>query len=572
MEITARVGVKTQVWVACLLLALPTMPTDPGDPQPEVLTAQGRVRGWQVAVKDTALLVDVFLDIPFAQAPVGPGRFSAPRPAQPWEGIRDARRDPPMCLQDVELMNSSRFMLNGKHQIFSISEDCLLLNIYRPAGAAAGPKRPVMVWIHGGSFVIEAATSHDGSALAAFGDVVVVTMQYRLGIPGFLSTGDSHAPGNWGLLDVVAALRWVQGNISPFGGDPNCVTIFGQSAGAMAVSALVLSPLAQGLFHRAIAQSGVITMPGVLNPNPLSLAQAFADSVSCSSSSSAEMLQCLRLKPAEDMVLTAESQKNMNFIPITVDGAFFPKNPKELLADKQFQPVPFLLGVTNHEMGWFIPKSTGILDHIEQMHREDMLPTLRPILTKMDIPPERMGTIIDEYVGNSSDPGTQRDAVLHLLSDGFFTFPTLNFSRSLRDYGLPVFFYEFRHRPSSFVKVRPDWVKADHGADLTFLFGGPFLMDESSLLAFPEATEEEKQLSLTMMAQWTQFARTGDPNGVGLPTWPLFTQSEQYLQISTEPRTGQKLRESWMQLWAEMLPTQTPQQEQKKERVAPEEV
>ncbi|XP_075392834.1 carboxylesterase 3-like [Tenrec ecaudatus] len=409
------------------------MAADPGDPQPEVLTAQGRVRGRQVAVKSTAVLVDVFLGIPFAQAPVGPGQFSAPRPAQPWDGVRDASRDPTMCLQDVEKMNNSRFLLNGKHRVFSISEDCLRLNIYLPAEAGAGPARPVMVWIHGGALVTGAASSQQGSPLATFRNVVVDTFKYRLGIPGFRSTGDSHAPGNWGLLDVVAALCWVQGNISPFGGDSNCVTIFGGSAGAMAVSALVLSPLAQGLFHRAIAQSGVITIPGVLNPNPLSLAQAFADSVACRSSSSAEMLQCLRLKPAEDMVLTAESQKKTKFIPITVDGAFFPKSPKELLAEKQFQRVPFLLGVTNHEMGWLLFKSSGILNQIEQMRREDMLPTLTPLLAKMDIPPVRMNTIIDEYVGNSSDPGTQRDAVLHLLSDGFFTFPTLNFSRSLRE-------------------------------------------------------------------------------------------------------------------------------------------
>lgn len=122
-----------------------------------------------------------------------------------------------------------------------------------------------MVWIHGGSLTIGAATSQDGSALAAYGDVVVVTVQYRLGVLGFLSTGDEHAPGNWGFLDVVAALRWVRENIGPFGGDHNSVTIFGGSAGGCIVSALVLSPLAAGLFHRAIAQSGIITVPGVLD-------------------------------------------------------------------------------------------------------------------------------------------------------------------------------------------------------------------------------------------------------------------------------------------------------------------
>ncbi|XP_045149844.1 carboxylesterase 3 [Echinops telfairi] len=554
MEITVRVRVKAPVWVACLLLALPTMAadkphlSDPGDPQPEVLTTQGRVRGRQVAVKGVTRLVDVFLGIPYAQAPVGPGRFSAPRPVQPWEGVRDVSREPPMCLQDVEKMNNSRFLLNGKHRVFSISEDCLLLNIYRPAGAAAGPGRPVMVWVHGGAFMTGAATSQDGSALAAFGDVVVVTVQYRLGIPGFLSTGDSHAPGNWGFLDVVAALRWVQGNISPFGGDPNCVTIFGGSAGAMIVSALVLSPLAQGLFHRAIAQSGVITIPGFLNPNPLSLAQAFADSVACSSSSSAEMLQCLRLKTGEDMVLTKESQKKMNFLPNAVDGTFFPKSPKELLAEKQFRRVPCLLGVTNHEMSWLLPRAWGILDQLEQMSPEDMLTTLRPLLANMDIPPELMRTTIDEYVGNSWDPGAKRDAFLDLLNDGFFNFPVLNFARSLRG----ELYFTLSLCPTS---------QSDPGTGAS-----------SSFLAFPEATEEEKQLSLTMMAQWTQFARTGDPNGVGLPSWPLFTQSEQYLQISPEPRTGQKLRGAWMQLWAEMLPTKSPQWEQKKDRPAQEEL
>uniref|UniRef100_A0ABI7W5T0 Carboxylesterase type B domain-containing protein n=1 Tax=Felis catus TaxID=9685 RepID=A0ABI7W5T0_FELCA len=197
-----------------------------------------------------------------------------------------------------------------------------------------------------------------------------------------------------------------------------------------------------------------------------------------------------------------------------------------------------------------------------KMSLEDMLAILRPHLTILDIPPEVMPTIIDEYLGGSFDAEARRNAIQEFWADLIVIFPTLNFSRNL-DSGAPVFFYEFQHRPSSFAKIKPDWVRADHGAEIAFIFGGPFLMDENSLLAFPEATQEEKQLSLTMMAQWTQFARTGDP----------FKQLEQYLEISPTPRVGQKLREAQMQFWAEILSANFRQWQQKqKGRKAQEEL
>uniref|UniRef100_A0A8C8ZDX5 Carboxylic ester hydrolase n=1 Tax=Prolemur simus TaxID=1328070 RepID=A0A8C8ZDX5_PROSS len=570
MGTAVRVESRVLVWVACLLLAFPATATGPELAQPEVHTTLGRVRGRQVGVKGTANLVSVFLGIPFAQAPLGPGRFSAPRPAQPWEGVRDASTEPPMCLQDVDRMDHGKFMLNGKHRLFPISEDCLVLNIYSPAGATAGDKRPVMVWFHGGSLTVGAATSYDGSALAAYGDVVVVTVQYRLGVFGFFSTGDEHAPGNQGLLDVVAALRWIQGNISPFGGDPNCVTVFGGSAGGAIVSALVLAPMAAGLFHRAIAQSGTITSPGTLDPDPGHLARDIADSFACSSHSSAEILRCLREKEGDKLIF---SKLKTGMTSFTVDGTFFPKSPKEILNEKRVHSVPVLLGINNHEVSWLIPKVIRFLDRTEQMSVEDMMDRLRPFLISPDIPPEMMATIADEYLNSNSDAQAQLHAFLELAGDVIFTFPVLNFSRSLRDLGNPIFFYEFQHRPSSFVKIRPDWVKADHGAEIAFVFGGPFLMDESSLLAFPEATEDEKQLSLTMMAQWTHFARTGDPNGKGLPLWPQFDQSEQYLEISRVPRARQKLKEARMRFWTETLPSKIQQwYETQKTGRAPEEL
>uniref|UniRef100_A0A8C6QCY3 Carboxylic ester hydrolase n=1 Tax=Nannospalax galili TaxID=1026970 RepID=A0A8C6QCY3_NANGA len=522
MGIVVQAESSVLVWVACLFLAFPATVTGPKVTQPEVDTHLGRVRGHQVNVKGTERLVNVFLGIPFAQAPLGPLRFSAPRPAQPWEGVRDASTNPPMCLQDTKRMNNSRFTLNGKHRIFSISEDCLILNIYSPAEATAGARRPVMVWIHGGSLVVGSATSQDGSALAAYGDVVVVTVQYRLGIFGFLSTGDKHMPGNQGLLDVVAALRWVQGNISPFGGDPNSVTIFGNSAGSFIVSALVLSPMSSGLFHKAISQSGVVTMKQMRETNPWPEIQNFAESLGCSSDSSAELVQCLLQKEGEELLLN---------------------------------------------------KVWNILDKVEHLSREDVLEMSRPYLTAMDVPPEMMSIVIDEYLDNDTDAQATRYALQELLGDVMFVIPTLIFSRNIRDAGCPVFLYEFQHPPSSFSKFKPAWVKADHGSESAFVLGGPFLTDESSLLAFPEATEEEKQLSLTMMAQWSQFAHTGDPNSKGLPHWPQLAQLEQYLEIDLVPRIGMKLKEARLQFWTETLPRKIQQWHQQQTiRKAPEEL
>ncbi|XP_047385986.1 carboxylesterase 3 [Sciurus carolinensis] len=562
MKRVVNAGSSALVWVGCLFLAFTTTATEPQVTGPEVDTPLGRVRGQQVGVKGTDRLVNVFLGIPFAQAPLGPLRFSAPLPAQPWEGVRDASTDPPMCLQDVKRMDTSRFILNGKHQLFSVSEDCLVLNIYSPAEATEGSRKPVMVWIHGGSLMVGSATSQDGSALAAYGDVLVVTVQYRLGIFGFFSTGDKHVPGNQGFLDVVAALRWVQGNITPFGGDVNCVTIFGESAGGTIVSALVLSPMATGLFHRAIAQSGVITMPGLMELNPWPKTQNVARSLACSSDSPAELVQCLQQKKGQELI----NLSNNLVSSYTIDGSFFPKSPRELLKEGQFYSVPFLLGVNNHEFAWLIPRAWGLMDKMEQMSREDMLTILRPFMMDSDVPPEMMVTIIDEYVDSNSDAQARRHSFQEMMGDVLIYFPALNFSRNLQDSGGPVFFYEFQHPPSSFAKIKPAWVKADHGAESTFMFGGPFLMNERSLLAFPEATEEEKQLSLTMMAQWTQFARTGDPNGKGLPPWPQFNKSEQYLEIGPMPRIRQKLKKARMQFWTETLPNKIQQWHQQQKR------
>ncbi|NXU43998.1 SASB hydrolase, partial [Drymodes brunneopygia] len=226
--------------------------------EPEVTLALGRLRGTQTNVKGTDKLVNVFLGIPFAKAPLGSLRFSPPEPPEPWTGLRDATSYPPLCPQDLSMLKIAEKNFKEKHIAFQTSEDCLYLSVYSPAGASKKDKLPVMVWIHGGNFIFGGAARYDGSALAAYENVVVVIIQYRLGLLGFFNTGDEHARGNWAYLDQVAALRWVQGNIEHFGGDPASVTLFGISAGSCAVFAHVLSPLSKGLFHKAISESGIL--------------------------------------------------------------------------------------------------------------------------------------------------------------------------------------------------------------------------------------------------------------------------------------------------------------------------
>uniref|UniRef100_A0A671N1P5 Carboxylic ester hydrolase n=1 Tax=Sinocyclocheilus anshuiensis TaxID=1608454 RepID=A0A671N1P5_9TELE len=233
----------------------------------------GSLRGAFLTVKGKDTIVNSYLGVPFAKPPVGPLRLVRPQPAEKWDGVRDATKQPPMCIQDRQSSVIELEFLAMDVEIPEVSEYCLYLNIYTPVKPGEDAKLPVMVWIHGGGLSLGSASVYDGSVLSAYHDVVVVLIQYRLGLLGFFSTGDEHAPGNYGLLDQVAALQWVQENIYSFGGDPGSVTIFGESAGGISVSTLILSPLASGLFHRAIAESGTAFWDGLVMGNPLLRAQ-----------------------------------------------------------------------------------------------------------------------------------------------------------------------------------------------------------------------------------------------------------------------------------------------------------
>uniref|UniRef100_A0A8C6VH43 Carboxylic ester hydrolase n=1 Tax=Naja naja TaxID=35670 RepID=A0A8C6VH43_NAJNA len=518
----------------------------------EVITKYGRLRGKLAGVEGIDKPVKSFLGVPFAKPPTGSLRFSSPQPAEPWSYVRDSTSQPPMCLQDLGWQDALRTFMNPLVSNLTVAEDCLYLNIFTPDTEA---KLPVMVWLPGGGLVIGGASLYDGSALSAYGNVVVVVVQYRLGILGFLSTGSQEAPGNWGLLDQVAALQWVQENIEAFGGDPSCVTIFGESAGGFSVGAQILSPLSKGLFHRAISESGSVQFPGIFIQHPEILAQKVASAAGCETTSPA-MLLCLRNKTEGELKsLFSRLPPELNFIPAVVDGEFILKAPEELLASKELHAVPYLIGVNNNEYGWLLygsPLVKNSSDIIDGMDRERIAAVMQPLASIWNYPPEIMQMILDKYLEATEDPIELRSRFQKMMEDAIFVVPSLQTARYHRDSAAPVYFYEFQHRPTAFRDTKPDFVKADHGDELSFVLGGPFLSRTS--VTFSEATEEEKQLSRTIMKYWSNFARNGNPNGEGLVEWPQYGLHEEYLELNLEQRKSEKLRNSYVDFWLKTLP------------------
>ncbi|XP_076205237.1 fatty acyl-CoA hydrolase precursor, medium chain isoform X1 [Aptenodytes patagonicus] len=531
--------------------------------QPEVVTKYGRVQGHQFKVDAAERSVNVFLGLPFAKPPVGPLRFSEPQPPEPWKGVRDATSYPPMCLQDkVQGQVFSDIITNRKEKVLlQVSEDCLYLNVYTPVSTEKQEKLPVLVWIHGGGLVFGAASSYDGSALVAFDNVVVVTIQYRLGIVGYFSTGDKHARGNWGYLDQVAALQWVQENIIHFGGDPGSVTIAGESAGGISVSALVLSPLAKGLFHKAISESGTAVRI-LFTDQPEEEAQRIVAASGCEKSSSAAIVECLREKTEEEIVQITlkmdfttlqlcytspeKCEQSSLFISAYTDGVFFPKSPRQLLSEKMISAVPYIIGVNNCEFGWLLPMTMkfpaytdGLDEDVARQVLQRCLALSLKGLTSGDV-----DRVYNEYIGNAENRAQVRDGLLDAIGDCVFVLSAIEVARYHRDAGNPVYFYEFQHRPSSATGVVPEFVKADHADEIAFVFGKPFLAGY--------ATEEENKLSRTVMRYWTNFARNGNPNGEGLVHWPQYDMDERYLEIDLMQKAAKKLKERKMEFWTQL--------------------
>jgi para-nitrobenzyl esterase len=440
--------------------------------------------------------IRVFKGIPYAAPPVGDLRWRPPQPPAKWDGVRKADTFSDSCMQ---ALNRSRNPWTKEFMVQNnASEDCLCLNVWTGAKASTtgSEKRPVLVWIHGGAFYEGSGEiiTYDGEELAKKG-LIVVTINYRLGIFGFYThpelTKESpqHASGNYGLLDCVAALQWVQKNIAAFGGDPNRVTIAGQSAGAAAVHTLTASPLAKGLFHRAIAESG-----SGIGRRTRDLGESEKDGVKWAEAKGATSLKELRAKPAADLMGGAR------FAPV-VDGWFLPADTATIFAQGKQNDVPTMTGLTADEG------------------------SASPTYGKVKA---------EDFVKQSQQRfGEQAGVFLRLYPSTDQSQSGLSQKQSARDQGLvSMYLWATERAKTSKTKTytyyftrgipwpeHPEFA-AFHTGDVPYFF--------ANLKHLNRPWEDvDRKLSDTVSTYWVNFAKTGNPNGKGLPNWPTFDAAQQ---------------------------------------------
>ncbi|WP_340024508.1 carboxylesterase/lipase family protein [Paenibacillus sp. FSL K6-1096] len=462
-----------------------------------VNTAYGQLQGEQ------GNGVKVWRGIPFAAPPVGELRFRAPVPPQSWSGVREAREFGPVSLQPVST-SSTRF--GGTSPVYD--EDCLYLNVWSPA-ASPGAALPVMVWIHGGTFVTGAGSQpmFDGTHMAASGNVVVVTVNYRLGPLGFLHL--SHLGGglgsNLGLLDQIAALEWVQQNIAAFGGDPARVTVFGESAGSMSIAALLAMPAAKGLFARAIMESGAAQT--LTAQQGEQIAAAFLAELGLQPGGDTRLLHTLpadRIMEAAGRMtykLSGDSM-SMYFQPV-VEPSTLPQEPAQAVAAGAASGIPLLIGTNLHEGNLFFREGQKA-DNFEQ--------SLKALEQLMGV---------DDLSALTADYNRSWEGQAEVLTDLFFWASSISFAEKQCAHA-PVWMYRFDWT----VAGHPLLEKAIHGAEILYVFNNLPLLKQYGLSVTPDMV----RVAEAMQRTWTAFARQGDP---ALPEldWPQYTPEERATMV-----------------------------------------
>jgi para-nitrobenzyl esterase len=453
--------------------------------------------------------ITTYLGVPYAAPPVGELRWREPQSVARWQGTRKATAFAPACMQEGVSMPGEIPP--------ATNEDCLYLNIWAPAKSASTPL-PVFVWIHGGGLKNGSAAMplYWGDRLARRG-VIVVTVAYRLGPLGFLAHADltaesaNKSSGNYGLRDQIAALEWVRRNIAAFGGDAQRVTIAGQSSGAMSVSMLMASPRAAGLFHRAIGQSGGLFEPLEIAPSYL-LANAERDGAAYVTSVGAESIAQLRKLPAADLL---KGRAGSVSHPV-IEPYVLPTSPYDAFTSGAYNDVPVLVGFN-------VEEARALVDV-----RPVKAATFAADITRSfgALPPP----LIDAYPHANDDQA--RDARLALERDLRFAWDMWAWARLQTQFGKNhVYFYCFTQKPP-FPKgsVHEGW-GASHFAELWYMF------DHLDQQAWPWSAAD-RRLAATMSRYWTDFAKSGDPNGEGLPHWPSFDGGNQVMLLGDPVSVG----------------------------------
>ncbi len=479
-----------------------------------VQTPAGAVEG--VAQTSPGGPAHAFLGIPYAAPPVGDLRWKPPMPAPAWKGVRPATSFGPRCEQ-LALYDDMYFRDPG------VSEDCLTLNIWTPASVKPGDRLPVMFWIYGGGFVTGSTSEwrQDGAHLSTKG-VIVVSFNYRMGIFGFFTHPElaaespQHAAGNYGLLDAVAALKWVQANISAFGGDPANVTIFGESAGSFAVSALMASPLGHGLFAHAIGESGGALGGPTLRFEPAA-AREEKDAEFARTVLQADSLAALRALPA-DQLLASTAKPGGHFGP-DVDGLFLPESPAAIFAAHKQNDVPMMAG-WNHDEGGN-GKAATVVTPTGGSSAAPAADAPSDLVRLHEVAEKDFGARAAEFLA-AFPATTDAEALTRLqqyATDKFIAFGTWKWMEAQTATGsAPVYRYRFDLVPPP-DPARPTRYGVFHSDDIEYVFG---VLDSRKGIAW---RPEDYAMSEQMMTYWTNFARTGNPNGAGkssLPNWPVY--------------------------------------------------
>ncbi|CAG5129353.1 unnamed protein product [Candidula unifasciata] len=530
-------------WLLLLLSAsVSVIAQEAKDPRQTVvidLGANQKLRGLNVS-SPSGVNVYTFYGIPYALPPVGNLRFQPPKPALERTGIRDAVSKSAICPQfTTEDLTSVR------------SEDCLYLNVFTPDVNAS---LPVLVWIHGGGYRAGSAYNDGDGATFAPQGVVAVTINYRLGGLGFLSTGDDVMPGNYGMLDQVLALKWVQKYISAFGGDPAQVTIGGESAGAFSVSLLVVSPLTKGLFKRAIMESGSALNLGAVEraSSKTKVRDATLRSaarVGCNQTSSAEILQCLQAVKVD--VLLNATQDAVIDPRIESKFGFLPDYPINLLKAGNYSKVDTIQGANSGEGSSAVQDPED--DGVTRLQFESVVTSQLGSFSKSgDIVKE----FVDAYIGNETDPLVLRSILVQAVTDlrfGVSTLTEINKYATAPNAATKHFLYQFRYRMSG--TRTPAWRGVDHAAERRFVFYPDSRYNYS--------TADDRAVGRQVQTMWANFIKYGDPTPTSVQTstggpklvkWEPFTPAKpKLLEIDVVSKLVTYTRLSLINLFERIL-------------------
>jgi para-nitrobenzyl esterase len=476
-------------------------------------TTAGATAGASIGAKAASHQILTFKGIPYAAPPIGALRWRPPQPPLPWSGVRDATHFGADCMQTPYVISTGQ----------KTSEDCLTVSVWT-AAHYRNARRPVMVFIYGGAFIGGSAAYplYDGAKLAAEG-VVVVGFNYRVGIFGFLahpqlSAESSHnTSGNYGLLDQIAALKWVKANIAAFGGDPTRVTVFGESAGAASIALLMTSPLAKGLFEQAILQSAVVLpWPG------LAAAEQSGAAVGAK-------IDALRQLSAEQLLAhngdffprATHSVMAMAFPSPIVDGYVLPVQPRKAFESGTINAVPTIVGVNADEGRMFTDEGNPVpVAGYQRWAREKFGPRAPDILR----------------LNPATTDAAAASATSAIIGDVTFVESARLIARGISQHQPRTFAYLFTRQAGG------GSLPATHSEELPFVFGS---LEQPSFVKHPPPVPADLQLSSAMLHAWTRFAANGDPNGPGLTQWPPYERAtDPYLEIGTQIRAGHAYRKA----------------------------